>query len=63
MKYPSGLIEIIEWSDSGHTETKRTTYYPTDYASDTDVFELRTLEPGESIVGTMWYRQNMTEQP
>lgn len=62
VKYPSGLIEIIEWSDSEHKETKRTTYYPADCASDTDVFELRTLEPGESIVGTMWYRQNSVEK-
>lgn len=62
VKYPSGLIEIIEWSDSGQKETKRTTYYPVDCASDTDVFELRTLKPGESIVGTMWYKQNSVEK-
>lgn len=63
VKYPSGLIEIIEWSDSEHKETKRKTYYPADCASNTDVFELRTLEPNESIVGTLWYRQNIVEQP
>lgn len=62
VKYPSGLIEIIEWSDSGHTKTKRTIYYPVGCASDTDVFELRTLEPNECIVGTMWYQQNAVEQ-
>ena len=56
LQYPSGLIEKIEWTDKSHTETKSTVYFPVDMDPNTDITELRTLKPGESIVGRLWYR-------
>ncbi|MDE7397900.1 MAG: PKD domain-containing protein [Oscillospiraceae bacterium] len=54
-KYPSGLIEKTEWADSSKTKTKSTIYLPVGMNADVDIFELRTLKPGESIMGTIWY--------
>lgn len=54
-KYPSGLIEKIEWADESRTELKSTIYLPVNVEADVDIFALRTLKPGESIEGKMWY--------
>lgn len=61
LQYPSGLIEKIEWTDESHTETKSTVYFPADMDPNTDIFKLRTLKPGESIIGKLWYRQNVID--
>ncbi len=55
LKYPSGLIEKIEWVDETKQETKRTIYLPVNFDANTDVTTLRTLKPGESISGIMHY--------
>ncbi len=54
-KYPSGLIEKIEWADESRTELKSTIYLPVNVEVDADIFALRTLKQGESIEGKMWY--------
>ena len=56
VKYPSGLIEKIEWEDEQHTTLKRTVYLPVNMTSDADIFSLRTLKPGESIKGQLRYK-------
>ena len=56
VKYPSGLIEKIEWEDEKHDALKSTVYLPVNMTSDTDIFSLRTLKPGESIKGQLWYK-------
>lgn len=55
VKYPSGLIEKIEWGDNNKTRTKSTIYLPVNMDADADIFALRTLKPGESIVGFIKY--------
>ena len=55
-KYPSGLIEKIEWEDEQHTTIKSTVYLPVNIPANADIFSLRTLKPGESIKGQLWYK-------
>ena len=54
-KYPSGLIEKIEWEDDDKTQTKSTIYLPVGMNADADIFALRTLNSGERIEGKLWY--------
>lgn len=60
VKYPSGMIEKIEWSDD-KTDTIRTVYLPVDMESNTDIFELRTLEADPKITGIIYYNFNEVE--
>lgn len=55
VKYPSGLVEKIEWADDSKTLTKSTIYLPVNLDVNADIFTLRTLKPGESIKGRIWY--------
>ena len=55
IKYPSGLIEKIEWTDESQTMTKNTIYLPVNIEANADIFILRTLKHGESIEGRIWY--------
>ena len=55
MKYPSGLIEKIEWVDDKKESTKSTLYLPVNLDVNTDIFALRTLKPNERIVGRILY--------
>lgn len=61
LQYPSGLIEKIEWADESQTEIRSTVYFPMNMKPNADIFELRTLKPGESIIGKLWYRQNVID--
>ena len=54
-KYPSGLIEMVEWTSKDKTDVKRTVYLPVNMDADEDIFALRTLKPGEYITGMIWY--------
>ena len=59
LKYPSGMMEIIEWVDDAQTKTKKTVYLPvgvenTSKLIESDYFDFRTLEPHESIVGILY---------
>ncbi len=59
LKYPSGMMEIIEWEDVAQTKTKKTVYLPVGVENTTkfiesDYFDFRTLEPHESIVGILY---------
>ncbi len=56
LKYPSGMMEIIEWVDDAQTKTQKTVYLPvgvenTSKLIESDYFDFRTLEPHESVVG------------
>ncbi len=55
LKYPSGLIEKIEWSDETHTLTKSTLYVPVGTDNNADNFKLKVLRADESIIGMMYY--------
>lgn len=57
-KYPSGLIEKTEWKDKSKGLKETTVYLPVGMDTDTDTFDLKTLKPGESIVGMVWYTFN-----
>ena len=61
VKYPSGLIEKIEWTDESKTLTKSTIYLPVNIDADADIFALRTLKPGESIIGKIRYSFDKVE--
>ena len=61
VKYPSGLIEKIKWTDASKTLTKSTIYLPVNMDADVDIFVLRTLKPGESIIGEIQYSFDMVE--
>ena len=61
-KYPSGLIEKTEWIDDSKTEIKNTIYLPINMDTKTDILSLRTLNPGESIVGKIWYQLNEVDE-
>lgn len=59
LKYPSGMMEIIEWVDDAQTKTKKTVYLPvgvenTSKLIESDYFDFRTLEPHESVVGILY---------
>lgn len=58
LQYPCGLVEKIEWTDNTQTEIKSTVYFPVNMDPNTNIDALRTLKPGESIIGKLWYRQN-----
>ncbi len=62
LQYPSGLIEKIEWADGSQTEIKSSAYFPMDMNPKADISELKTLKPGESIIGKLWYKQNVNYQ-
>ncbi len=58
VRYPSELMEKMEWSDELKTETKYTVYLPVTFDIDTDVSEtsdIRAVQPGESITGIIHY--------
>lgn len=55
LKYPSGMIEKIEWTDENKTATKSTVYLPVTVSHNVDVVTLRTLEFGEQIEGVIYY--------
>ena len=57
-KYPCGLVEKIEWADDSKTLTKSRIYLPVNLDANADIFTLRTLKPGESIEGRIWYTVN-----
>lgn len=61
VKYPSGLVEKIEWTDTSKTLTKSTIYLPVNMDADADIFVLRTLKPGESIIGKIQYSLDTVE--
>ena len=61
VKYPSGLVEKIEWTDTSKTLTKSTIYLPVNMDADADIFALRTLKPGESIIGKIQYSLDTVE--
>ena len=63
LKYPSGMMEIIEWEDDAKTKTKKTVYLPvgvenTSKLVESDYFDFRTLEPHESVIGIMYRNIN-----
>ncbi len=62
LQYPSGLIEKIEWANGSQTEIKSTAFFPMDMNPKADISELKTLKPGESIIGKLWYKQNVNYQ-
>ena len=58
-KYPSGLIEKVEWADKEHTELTKKVYLPvginyTEEYAGNDYLYFRTLNGGESIVGIIY---------
>ena len=55
LKYPSGLIEKIEWADDSKTKTKSTVYLPVTVSHNVDLVSLRTLEKGQKIEGVIYY--------
>ena len=55
LKYPSGLIEKIEWADDSKSETKSTVYLPVTVSHNVDLVSLRTLEKGQKIEGVIYY--------
>lgn len=58
VRYPSELMEKMEWLDDLNTETKYTVYLPVTFDVDADVSEtsdIRTVQPGESITGLIHY--------
>lgn len=55
LKYPSGLIEKIEWSDDSKSETQSTVYLPVTVSHNVDLVSLRTLEKGQKIEGVIYY--------
>ncbi len=61
-KYPSGLIEKTEWTDDSKSTVKSTVYLPIYMNIDTDILSLRTLNPGERIVGKIWYQLNDADE-
>ncbi|MDE6030971.1 MAG: hypothetical protein K2G32_05055, partial [Oscillospiraceae bacterium] len=64
-KYPSGLIEKIEWIDDSKNKTKSTIYLPVgedpiltnnEEELPKEVAKYRTLEPQQAITGIIVYR-------
>lgn len=60
LKYPSGMIESIEWEDEEQNQIRKTVYLPvgidnTKQLEENDYFDLRTLNSHESIVGILYY--------
>ena len=55
LKYPSGLIEKIEWADNEKKATNSTFYLPVTVSHNADILTLRTLEKGQKIEGIIYY--------
>lgn len=55
LRYPSGLIEKIEWTDDSKTDTKSTIFLPVSVSHNVDIFTLRTLEKGQEIKGVVYF--------
>lgn len=58
-KYPSGMIEVVDWVDEEHSRTAKKVYLPVgiDYTkelAENDFYDLRTLNGHESIIGIIY---------